>query len=176
MRRTSNERPYSRTQPRDWAIVLDVPDATTGKKMRKWHSFKGTKRQAQVECSRFVAALNSGGYVEPTKQTVPEFLDEWLAFIKPSVSPKTHERYAEICQKGVAPLLSDVTLAKLKTDPDRRGILEGPSGRPQGRQGRTFAADGAPYASGAGQGPFSGCHMRRIRHARRRRRRSSAKR
>ena len=33
-----------------------------------------------------------------------------------SVAPKTHERYSELLQKGVAPLLGDVTLAKLKTD------------------------------------------------------------
>src|SRR5262249_13159848 len=74
------------------------------------------KRQAQEECARLVSALKAGTYVEPTKQTVAEFLDEWLKFVKPSVSPKTHERYAEILQKGIAPLLGDVTLAKLKTD------------------------------------------------------------
>ena len=104
--------------PGKWAIVLDVgePDPTTGKKKRKWHSFTGTKRQAQSECARLIAALDSGAYVEPTKQTVAEFLTEWLAFVKPSVSPKTHERYTEICDKNLAPLIGDVVLAKLKTD------------------------------------------------------------
>lgn len=101
--------------PGKWAIVLDLYDET-GKRRRKWHSFSGTKRQAQEECARLVTALKAGNYVEPTKQTVAEFLDEWLTFIKPSVSQKTHERYTEILRKGVAPLLGDVTLAKLKTD------------------------------------------------------------
>lgn len=101
--------------PGKWAIILDLYDAS-GKRRRKWHSFTGTKRKAQEECSRLITALKSGNYVEPTTQTVAEFLDEWLAFIKPSVAPKTHERYTEILQKGVAPLLGDVTLAKLKTD------------------------------------------------------------
>ncbi|MDX0498991.1 tyrosine-type recombinase/integrase [Sinorhizobium medicae] len=104
--------------PGKWAIVLDVGeiDPKTGKKKRKWHSFAGTKRQAQSECARLIAEIKSGGYVEPTKQTVSEFLTEWLTFIKPTVTPKTHERYAEICEKNLGPLIGDVTLAKLKTD------------------------------------------------------------
>lgn len=101
--------------PGKWAIILDVFDEA-GKRRRKWHSFAGTKRQAQEECARLVTLMKSGNYVEPTKQTLAEFLDEWLAFVKPSVSLKTHERYAEICTKSIAPLIGDVTLAKLKTD------------------------------------------------------------
>jgi len=101
-----------------WAIVLDVGerDPKTGKKKRKWHSFKGTKRQADSECARLIAQLEAGSYVEPTKQTVAQFLDEWLTFIGPSVAPKTLERYAEICRKTIAPQIGDVILAKLKTD------------------------------------------------------------
>lgn len=102
--------------PGKWAIVLDLYDEK-GKRRRKWHTFETTsKRKAEEECARLITALKSGNYVEPTKQTVAEFLDEWLTFIKPSVAPKTHERYSEILQKGIAPLLGDVTLAKLKTD------------------------------------------------------------
>ena len=55
-------------------------------------------------------------YIEPNKQTVAQFPDEWIAFIKPSVAPKTLERYAELCRKSIVPLIGDVTLAKLKTD------------------------------------------------------------
>lgn len=101
--------------PGKWAIVLDLHDEK-GKRRRKWHSFAGTKRQAQEECARLVTAMKAGNYVEPTRQTVAAFLDEWLTFIKPSLARKTHERYAEILRKGVAPLLGDVTMAKLKTD------------------------------------------------------------
>lgn len=103
--------------PGHWAIVLDVGeiDPKTGRKKRKWHSFRGTKRQAQIECARLIAELRAGNYVEPTKQTVAEFFEEWLTFIKPSVSPKTHERYAEICRNGLGPLIGSETLSKLKT-------------------------------------------------------------
>ncbi|AZO47085.1 MAG: site-specific integrase [Mesorhizobium sp.] len=104
--------------PGHFAIVLDVGEADpkTGKKKRKWHSFTGTKREAQKEAARLIAELDAGTYSEPTKQTVAEFLDEWLKFTKPSVAPKTFERYTEICRKGLVPLIGAVILAKLKTD------------------------------------------------------------
>jgi hypothetical protein len=46
--------------PGHWAIVLDLRDAETGKRKRKWHSFKGTKRQAQTECSRLITEMSRG--------------------------------------------------------------------------------------------------------------------
>jgi hypothetical protein len=38
--------------PGHWAIVLDVRDAATGRRKRRWHSFKGTKREAQTKCAQ----------------------------------------------------------------------------------------------------------------------------
>lgn len=100
--------------PGKWAIVLDLHDPETGKRRRKWHSFEGTKRQAQSECARLITELKGGNYVEPSKQTLAEYLDEWLAFIKPSVSAKTHERYTEICRKSIAPLIGADKMSDLK--------------------------------------------------------------
>jgi integrase len=99
--------------PGHWAIVIDVDDPS-GKRKRKWHSFKGTKRQAQDECTRLLNQRNEGSYVEPSKTTVEEFLDRWLAHIKPNVSPRTFERYEEIAKKNIAPLLGSVVLTKLR--------------------------------------------------------------
>ncbi|WP_152048249.1 site-specific integrase [Aureimonas psammosilenae] len=101
--------------PGKWAIILDVPDPETGKRRRKWHSFAGTKRQAQEECARLVTALKSGGYIEPTKTTLAQFLETWLEHEKSSVSPKTLERYGELARKNIGPLLGSVALSKLKT-------------------------------------------------------------
>jgi hypothetical protein len=61
--------------PGRWAIVIDLPDPETGKRRRKWHSFHGTKREAQVECSRRIWEMKGGLYVEPAKMTVRQFLD-----------------------------------------------------------------------------------------------------
>jgi integrase len=100
--------------PGRWAIVIDLHDPETGKRKRKWHSFCGTKRQAQVECSRLISQIKDGVYIEPAKMTVRQFLDYWLDHMKSQVAPRTHERYGEIALKCVAPLLGNVLLPKLR--------------------------------------------------------------
>ncbi len=90
--------------PGHWAIII------------KWHSFAGTKRQAQVECARLISQLKVGTYVEPSKTTLAQFLDRWLDDVCTRVTPKTHERYNQICQKNIAPLLGAIPLAKLRPE------------------------------------------------------------
>jgi integrase len=69
--------------PGHWAIVIDVRDPVTGKRKRRWHSFSGNKRQAQVECARLISETQQGHALEPTKVRVAEFLDrferDWVA-------------------------------------------------------------------------------------------------
>jgi len=80
--------------PGRWAIVLDHHDPMTGRRKRRWHSFKGTKREAQVRCAELVAELQSGTSVDPSKITVAEFLDrfdrDWAAL---HVSARSRDRY-----------------------------------------------------------------------------------
>ena len=59
--------------PGHYAIIIDLRDPATGKRKRKWHSFAGTKRQAQIECARLISELQGGGYVEPAKLTLRRF-------------------------------------------------------------------------------------------------------
>lgn len=100
--------------PGRWSIVLDIPDPQTGKRRRKWHSFKGTKREAQVESSRLISAVSGGTYLEPSKTTVAEYLDRWLDHMKSQVSPRSHERYVEIARKNLVPLLGGIMLSALR--------------------------------------------------------------
>ena len=51
------------------------------------------KREAQIECAQLIAQLNDGTYLEATKTTLKQFLEIWLALIKPNVAPRTYERY-----------------------------------------------------------------------------------
>ena len=100
--------------PGHWAIILDIPDPQTGKRRRKWHSFRGTKREAQVESARLIAAIQGGTYLEPSKMTLSSFLESWLDHVKSQVSPRSHERYGELARKNIVPLIGAVPLTKLK--------------------------------------------------------------
>lgn len=100
--------------PGHWAIILDQRDPATGCRKRKWHSFKGTKRQAQIECARLISATKDGSYIEPSKITVAQFLDRWLDHVKPQVTPKSHERYSGLVKKNIVPALGAIILTKLR--------------------------------------------------------------
>jgi len=79
--------------PGHWAIVIDALDAT-GKRKRRWHSFKGTKKEAQIERARLIMELQGGGAVDPSRISVAEFLDrfekDWTAL---HVSAASARRY-----------------------------------------------------------------------------------
>jgi integrase len=98
-----------------WYAVFDRVDAATGKRKRKWQklSAKG-KREAENEMASLIAQLNGGSYLEPTKTTIKQFLEQWLAHIKPNVAPLTYERYSELALKNIAPLVGELILSKLQ--------------------------------------------------------------
>jgi integrase len=91
-----------------------VRDPATGNRKRRWHSFEGTKRQAQIECARLVSELQHGGAIEPSRITVGQFLDrferDWLAT---HVTARSAERYA-YALKHVRRHLGDRSLQKLQ--------------------------------------------------------------
>jgi integrase len=100
--------------PGHWAIILDINK--DGARKRKWHSFKGTKREAQAECARLITAIKEGAYVEASKLTVGQYLLErlvqWETGIK--ISQKTAERYRELINNQIIPHLGNKQLQKLK--------------------------------------------------------------
>jgi integrase len=100
--------------PGHWAIVFDTRDPATGKRKRRWHSFAGSKRQAQVECARLLTEQKAGTAVDPSRMTVATFLERWIEHMQGQVSPRSHERYAEIARKNLMPLLGGLTLTKLQ--------------------------------------------------------------
>jgi integrase len=101
--------------PGHWAIVIDARDPETSRRKRKWHSFRGTKREAQTECARLIGEHRAGKVnLAPTKTTIAEFLDRWLDHMRAQLTPRSHERYTELATKNIVPLLGSTALAKLQ--------------------------------------------------------------
>src|SRR5690349_13700614 len=99
-----------------WAIVLyPGRDPATGKERHKWHSVKGTKKDAQRELVRLLNQIQSGAYVEPAKITVRQFLDQWLRdCVRPSVASTTYATYEMVVRVYLSPLLGQVRLPHLQ--------------------------------------------------------------
>ena len=69
---------------RSWELKFDLGrDPVTGKRQIRYHTFKGTKREAQVKLAELIVAVGSGSYIEPNKIAVANFVrarvDQWEA-------------------------------------------------------------------------------------------------
>src|SRR5262249_50907537 len=102
--------------PGHWAIVIDVRDPESGKRRRRWHSFRGTKRQAEIERAKLITEAQGGGAVDPSHETVAGFLGrfdrDWVAV---NVSTRTAERYRQLLDH-VCRHLGQRRLQKLRSD------------------------------------------------------------
>ena len=70
--------------PGHFAIILETRDEATGKRKRKWHSFNGTKRAAQIECARLVSELKGGTYaLRPIRPADALLYPDFMARVDP---------------------------------------------------------------------------------------------
>jgi integrase len=98
-----------------WEIKFDLGrDPLTRRRITKYVTFRGTKRQAQEELTRLLSQRNDGTYIEPTKMTVAQYLHYWLeADIDRRVAARTAARHRGIVDKNIIPKLGPVPLRKL---------------------------------------------------------------
>lgn len=100
-----------------WELKFDVgKDPVTGKRQIQYHSFRGTKREAQAKLSELLAAVGRGDYVEPSKLTVAEHVrarvDQWAA--AGDVGARSAERYRQLVEHAIIPHLGTIALQKLR--------------------------------------------------------------
>ena len=99
-----------------WRLKFDAGRDSGGKRKIQYHTFRGTKREAQVKLAELIAAVTTGNYVEPSKLTVAEFVrarvDQWEA--AGDISARTAQRYRQLVEYQIAPQLGTVILQKLR--------------------------------------------------------------
>lgn len=99
-----------------WRLVFDLPRDHTGRRSQKAVTFEGAKKDAEVELARLISELKNGGFVDPKNLTLGGYLETWLKDdVKNSVSPKTLERYSEICLKSIIPEIGVIRLSDLSS-------------------------------------------------------------
>jgi integrase len=104
-----------------WSIILDigyqtVPDTGQQKRVQKWFTVQGTKRDAERKLTELLHNLHRGEYVEPSKMTVGEWLSEWLetAIKPPNKRLRTYETYQSVIERHLKPALGHIRLQQLK--------------------------------------------------------------
>ncbi|SHN86736.1 tyrosine-type recombinase/integrase [Bradyrhizobium erythrophlei] len=101
-----------------WRLKFDAGrDEKTGKRKTQFHTFRGSKREAQIKLAELVTAVDQSKYVEPNKVTVAEFVrarvDQWEA--SGNISARTAERYRELVENQIVPHIGAKLLQKLRT-------------------------------------------------------------
>jgi integrase len=95
-----------------WRLKFDV-DADRGKRVIRYVTIKGKRADAEAELARLLNDAHKGTLIDPTKVTVAEYLRSWL-YDKTDITNVTRERYTEIIEVRIIPVLGEIELQKLK--------------------------------------------------------------
>jgi integrase-like protein len=101
--------------PHHWELKFDLGrDPASGKRITRYVTFHGTKREAQAELNRLLTRRSEGTYVDPTKMSLGEYLEHWLTVdIDRRVAAKTAWRHRQIVRHQIIPRLGNIPLRKL---------------------------------------------------------------
>jgi integrase len=98
-----------------WELRYELPKGADGKRQLRSKTVQvKTQGEAKKQLRDILTKIDTGLYIEPTKQTVGEYLEDWLTRIKGKVTSKTHEGYAMLVRNQIAPRLGEIKLDKLK--------------------------------------------------------------
>jgi integrase len=105
-------------------------------------TFRGGKRQAEAELRRLLRMVDTGEHtVDPTRMTVGQWFERWLAMVRSETSPATHVRYAAMVENYLSPAWADVALSKFMPAHIQTTYSSwGESGRRDGRPGPLAAS------------------------------------
>lgn len=76
----------------------------------RWLGTFDTRREAQAKVTDILADVQRGAYVPPSKQTLGEFLEEWLPSVRHSLGSNTLSLYETQARVYVIPRLGNVKL------------------------------------------------------------------
>jgi integrase len=93
--------------PGSWELRFTVEGKT------RTATIRGTRREAEKELRKRLVSLDDGGVVDPTKLTTGQWFDQWLAIVRPEISPATYDHYQRAAKTHLKPRLGNVPLAKL---------------------------------------------------------------
>ena len=96
-----------------YQAVIERGEDSKGKRLREYKSFK-TKKEAEAYINRIKTDIHNGTYIEPSKLTVSQALDEWFETeVKPRLAPATVKSYKYNIENHIRPALGKIQIQKL---------------------------------------------------------------
>lgn len=88
-------------------------DPVSGKQIQK-SVYGRTQKEVREKLTQITTELDDGTYMEPSKDTLSEWLDTWLeTYVRYSVKPYTMDAYQRSCNNYIKPALGNMKLAAL---------------------------------------------------------------
>jgi integrase len=101
-----------------WRIKWETERAADGKRQTRWQTIRGSRQDAQKALTALLAGRDAGSSVDPSAQTVAQYLDSWLTDPRGvrgrTLCRKTIERRVEITRTLIVPHLGHIPLQGLK--------------------------------------------------------------
>ena len=110
------KRPHKDGAGYSWLVKYDAaPCPVSGERRQRYKTVNGSKKEAEKKLRFLLSQVDNGTAVDPTKETVAEWLRRWLTDYAPMncSSGATLERYGQLIEKHVIPSLGSVALQKL---------------------------------------------------------------
>lgn len=85
----------------------------TRERRQRWLEGHKRREDAKFKLHEVLGDLTRGSYVQPSKQTVAEFLAEWFAAVEHTLSAPTFASYKAMIERYVLPRLGSVALRDL---------------------------------------------------------------
>lgn len=98
-----------------WQLRIFRGRDHSGRQLCDYHTIQAsTKREAEAARTRILHALDTGGYVEPSRLTMGEYLESWLAdYAAHNVARCTYDRYESIIRHHLIPAIGAIKLNQL---------------------------------------------------------------
>lgn len=104
-----------RQSPQSWEIVVELPrDPATGRRRQHFETVRGLKKDAERRLRELVTSLERGGFVQPNRITLGEWLNRWhQSYVIPNLKSQTADSYLSEIRTHLARNLGAVPLQKL---------------------------------------------------------------
>ena len=101
---------------RSWELKFELgPRDASGKRRRRFISFKGTRKAAEIELAKLITEHAAGDSVDPSKTTLAEFAQRWdRDWASLNLGAKSLERYRQVLRLQILPHLGAMPIQKIR--------------------------------------------------------------
>lgn len=99
-----------------WRLVVSGGTGPDGRRIKYTKTIQATsRREAEKELAKFVAEVERGLYMEPSRLTFAEFVERWLRdYGESNLAPKTLFRYRQILESRILPSMGHLKLEQIR--------------------------------------------------------------